>query len=61
MEGVEILSIRQIVEQIAEYLAKAPNFDFVDGEPKDLIADISLMLLPYPKCTFKQYLHDLVH
>jgi len=62
MAGSEVLSIRQIVEQIGEYLAKSPNFDFVDGEPKDLIADISLMRsrLYQPKCTFTASLPDLV-
>lgn len=61
MAGSEILSIRQIVEQIANHLGESPIFDFIDGEPKDLIADISLMRsrLFEPMTTFKESLQDL--
>lgn len=41
--GPHVLSIRQIAEAMGEHFGKAPIFQKVDGEPKDLIADISFM------------------
>jgi UDP-glucose 4-epimerase len=41
--GPDVLSIRQIAEAMGEYLGKAPIFQQAEGEPKDLIADISAM------------------
>jgi UDP-glucose 4-epimerase len=41
--GPDVLSIRQIAEAMGEYLGKAPTFQHADGDPKDLIADISAM------------------
>ncbi len=59
--GPDILSIRQIAEAMAEHLGKAPNFQRAEGEPKDLIADISAMQeqLWKPKRKLLESLHDV--
>ncbi len=41
--GPDVLSIQQIAEAMGDYLGKQPIFQQVEGEPKDLIADISAM------------------
>jgi UDP-glucose 4-epimerase len=41
--GPDVLSIRQIAEAMGEHLGKVPIFQQAEGEPKDLIADISFM------------------
>ncbi len=41
--GPDVLSIRQIAEAMGDHLGKAPIFQQAEGEPKDLIADISAM------------------
>lgn len=41
--GPDVLSIRQIAEAMGEHRSKAPIFQQAEGEPKDLIADISAM------------------
>lgn len=41
--GPDVLSIRDIAEAMGEHLGKAPIFQLAEGEPKDLIADISAM------------------
>jgi UDP-glucose 4-epimerase len=47
--GPDVFSIRQIAEAMGDYLGKAPVFDQHNGEPSDLIADITMM---------KAMLHD---
>jgi UDP-glucose 4-epimerase len=41
--GPDVLSVRQIAEAMGNHLEKAPTFEYSEGEPRDLIADISLM------------------
>lgn len=41
--GPDVLSIRQIAEAMGQHLGKTPIFQYAEGEPKDLIADISAM------------------
>ena len=41
--GPDVLSIRQIAEAMGDHLGIAPIFQQAEGEPKDLIADISAM------------------
>jgi nucleoside-diphosphate-sugar epimerase len=41
--GPDVISIRRIAEAMGEHLGKEPTFQQAEGEPKDLIADISAM------------------
>lgn len=41
--GPDVFSIRQIAEAMGEHFGIEPIFQLVDGEPRDLIADISVM------------------
>lgn len=43
LAGSEILTIRQIAEAMGVHLGKQPIFQQVEGEPRDLVADISAM------------------
>lgn len=50
--GPDVLTIREICENMGRYLDKTPIFESQCGEPCDLVADISLM---------KQRLHNPKH
>lgn len=41
--GPEVLPIRKICEGMGQYLGKAPDFEWKEGQANDLIADISAM------------------
>jgi UDP-glucose 4-epimerase len=41
--GPQVISIREIAEMMGQYLDKKPVFNQIAGEPRDLIADISVM------------------
>ena len=60
MAGPQNISIREIVDVVANYLGKTVLYDFVEREPHDLIADIGLMqnLFHKPKLLFAQSLSD---
>jgi len=59
--GPDVLSIRQMAEAMGEHLGKAATFQQADGEPKDLIADISAMQsnLYKPICRFVNSLVEM--
>ena len=61
MAGPQNISIREIVDVVANYLGKTVLYDFVEREPHDLIADIGLMqnLFHKPKLLFAQSLSDV--
>ena len=60
--GPEILSLRQICEAIGRRLGRRPVLEVQPGEPRDLIADISLMesLLIPPARRFEDGVADLL-
>ena len=41
--GSQVLSIKQICDEIGENLNKIPSYEYLPGEPTDLVADISAM------------------
>ena len=43
MAGAQKISIREIAYVVAYYLGETAQYDFVEREPHDLIADISFM------------------
>jgi UDP-glucose 4-epimerase len=59
--GPDVLSIRQIAEAMALHLGKAATFQQTEGEPKDLIADISAMQeqLSKPKRKLFESFYDI--
>lgn len=44
ISGPEILSLKTIANEMGKFLGIVPEFDFIPGEPKDLIGDNTLMI-----------------
>ena len=61
MAGPQKISIREIADIVANYLGETAQYDFVEREPHDLIADISLMRKRFyePKLLFANSLSDV--
>ena len=59
--GSQVLAIKQICDEIGKNLNKVPTYEYISGDPKDLVADISLMrsTLQEPQKIFSESIQDI--